>query len=265
MPGFKRGRSRSVSVRPRKRTKRTRSVFNTRAVFKRVLPKMVTSFAMAKKQSAQLLKMPFIRSPFAPVLRTTFTYPPAPITLTGATIIGDVYQLQLNSLFDFDFSNVFGNAQPLYYDQLLSALGPYKKYRVTAWRVKFIVDNVTTFGAATSKGVDLIVGQGQTAAIDADTFAEIANLPNVQRKQLQWYGGGMAARAVLEINGTPEMFTTVDIKDDSLAAAYNASPSQVIYGYLGARDIASGSGSVLNVMMHAELDAELFDLDAQPS
>lgn len=257
---MKRARSRSaVSTRNRKRVKRTREIF------KRLAPKMVTSMALAKKQSKVLLKLPFIRSPFVPVLRTTFTYPPAPISVVGANITGDVWLVQLNSLFDFDFTNSFGNTQPLYYDQLLSALGPYKKYRVTAWRVKFIIDNVTTFGAGTSRGLDVIVGQGQSLSADADTFAEVANLPNIQRKQLQWYGGCGMARAIFEINGTPEMFTSPDDKDENLIAAYNASPATAIYGYLGARDVRSTDVSTMNVTVHAELDADLFDLDAQPS
>ena len=36
----------------------------------------------------------------------------------------------------------FGNKQPLYYDALLSASGPYKNYKVNSWRTTYTIEQL---------------------------------------------------------------------------------------------------------------------------
>ena len=68
--------------------------------------------------------------PFAERKMVTFEYKNAATTVSSANLLQ--LSVLLNSVYDFDKSsgNYFGNKQSLYYDQLLSASGPYKNYKV---------------------------------------------------------------------------------------------------------------------------------------
>jgi len=50
-------------------------------------------------------------------------------------------QVKPNDMYDYDNTGEAGNKQPLYYDALLSASGPYKQYKTISCHVVFHESN----------------------------------------------------------------------------------------------------------------------------
>jgi len=44
-------------------------------------------------------------------------------------------------MYDYDNTGEAGNKQPLYYDALLSASGPYKQYKTISWKTTWYFMN----------------------------------------------------------------------------------------------------------------------------
>lgn len=242
--------------------KRAKTQYVKRSYIKPGVGRMAVNRRTIMQQCARKLKIPMPINPFPPVMKTTMSYPVtsalyAPAASSGVTLVA------LNDIYDFDVSNNLGNTQPLFYDQVLSATGPYTKYRVTAWRVKFTIDNFSQFTSGTNAcALDVGLAQGSTISTDVDTWTELQSSPNLQRRLLQWYGTSLS-RCVLEINGTPQEFVTGDVKDDTLCGAYNGSPSQRIYGALGiANPNIAGVNVQAYISVQVEQDVELFGQDA---
>lgn len=228
----------------------------------------IESMATSSKQvnwNSRTLVSKVMRSPFPPIFNTTFSFPREAVEWhIGARSSSAVFKL--NSLFDFDYSNVIGNNQPVYYDQLLSSTGPYTRYRVKSWRLKLTVINITGFGTVNSRCVQVVYGQGQLANTDVDTFAECIQQPNAQVQLLQWYGGAEASTAVCCMNGSVDDFIPRDSQGDDFQALFNADPVRIIYGYLAVQNTDGASAICdLAIQPEIEIDAELFTQDAIPS
>jgi len=52
-------------------------------------------------------------------------------------------QVKPNDMYDYDNTGEAGNKQPLYYDALLSASGPYKQYKTISWKTTWYFMNQT--------------------------------------------------------------------------------------------------------------------------
>lgn len=197
-------------------------------------------------------------NPLPKVYRTTVTYPIAYNTIQTAIANYVDTRIALNDIYAFDYDANLGSGQPLFFDQLCSSTGPYKNFRVQAWRVKFTIDNLKSVNSM------VVAGQGYPNNAEADTFAELYSLPNAQKRMLQWYGGGPCARTVIEMNGKTKDFKPHD-EDENLIGSYNSSPSTIIYGALAANCIDQTTGPSIAVMVHAEFDVEFFNQDATAS
>jgi len=68
--------------------------------------------------------------------------------------------------------------QPLYYDALLSASGPYKQYKTISWKTTWYFMNQTACP------VDIFISPPLNAANECDTVAEADNFPGVKRLRL---------------------------------------------------------------------------------
>ena len=81
-----------------------------------------------------------------------------------------------NSAYDYDNSSgaAFGNKQPLYYDALLSASGPYKNYKVNSWRTTYTIVN-NSDAPMTCWAIPPISAPGEV-----DSAAEADNFPGVK-------------------------------------------------------------------------------------
>lgn len=103
--------------------------------------------------------------------------PSAVMTSTGLTNFR-VTQFRLNSLWDFDFTGDLYNKQPLYYDMLFTATGPYKSYRVNAWKTTIKVINLS------DKVLNVYYDQSLFNNSEGDTELEMKNRPGVIYKML---------------------------------------------------------------------------------
>ena len=124
--------------------------------------------------------------PFPDQLQTTLLYRSIPINASGSAGTG-TYTLQvvLNNLNDFDYSNVLGNKQPLYYDQLFSSTGPYQAYECKSWRTRITVINLASTAATVYWN-----GQGTSIGLsEEDTLTEVTNRSYHKQYHLAPKGG----------------------------------------------------------------------------
>lgn len=163
--------------------------------------------------------------PFTITKNCVLLYKNTSATLTPGTVYGS-QRFRLNSCFDFDYDNNFGNKQPLFYDALLNEGGPYRSFRVNAWKISFKVVNTSTIP------ITVYWQNGSLNSIsDADTQVEIQNMPRVKSLQLTGSGGSKSIgylRAYGTVRGVIGRRP-----DDVFEGNYNASPSQLVNGTLG--------------------------------
>jgi len=78
--------------------------------------------------------------PFSGKKFVTFLYENALSKVSGGTNVVTV-QVKPNDMYDYDNTGEAGNKQPLYYDALLSASGPYKQYKTISWKTTWYFMN----------------------------------------------------------------------------------------------------------------------------
>lgn len=163
--------------------------------------------------------------PFPNKLATTLLYRSIPVAQSGSAGTGTYFlNVALNNLFDFDVSNVLGNKQPLFYDQLFSATGPYTRLECKSWRTRITVIN-------TGAEPVTIYWNGKGSAITAseeDTLAEVTNRAYMQQYHLGAKGQA-GDRCYIKSSGSWFQHNT-DIA--AIAQAYDASPATQVYGTL---------------------------------
>lgn len=163
--------------------------------------------------------------PFPDRLQTTLLYRSIPINATGSAVTGTyLLQVRLNSANDFDYTNVLGNKQPLYYDQLFSATGPYQAYECKSWRTRITVINLANTAVT-------VYWNGQGTSIDAnqeDALAEVTNRSYHQQFHLA-PKGSTGDRTYIKTSGKMSKASS-DVTYS--AVAHNADPVPPVYGSL---------------------------------
>ena len=109
---------------------------------------------------------------FPDVLNTTLRYNSNMVAIDVAAS-SIYYSFNLNGMFDFDVDNILGNKQPLYFDELVTADGPYKNYKVKSWKTIIEVINDSTDPL-------LVYWSQADSTSDADSLIEVQNRPNVR-------------------------------------------------------------------------------------
>jgi len=191
-------------------------------------------------------------SPFPPSRSATFKYADA-TTLTEASNAGVFQVFDLGSLYDPDYTGV--GHQPMYFDQLVTVNGPYRRYRVLSGvvRVKILNASSTVSAICTASLSPYIT--------TPSSRIQAAEKPNCVRKDIMPLGsGGAIADFVIPFTSSvivgvsKEQFRT----EDDYAGSYSSSPS------LSAKLIVSifGLGGNANVYCDyiVEQTAHLFDL-----
>lgn len=132
-----------------------------------------------------------------------------------------------NSAYDYDNSSgaAFGNKQPLYYDALLTASGPYKNYKVNSWRTTYTVVN-NGDSPMTVWALPPI-----SATSEIDSAAEADNFPGVKRLYLTGKGGSKSTGTITVTGNVADVYTSAT-GEGGLVAAYNADPTYLVYGGL---------------------------------
>lgn len=190
---------------------------------------------------------PISSLPFPKVKTCTLVYKYPGYTL-GSSIGGLVTQrFKCNSMFDFDYDNNMGNKQPLYYDQLFSDTGPYKYYKVNAWRTKITVTNLS------SQALHCYYDQGAIGSfVDSDTQLEAQNRPGVIYRLLT---GAANARpqAVFQSYKTLKSFAPNKISSGlDYGAAWNADPINTIFSSLLVGNLSVVDTTAFNVVFTVE-------------
>lgn len=164
--------------------------------------------------------------PFPKVKNCTLVYKHPSTTINSGVISGTILQrFKLNSIFDFDYDGNLGNKQPLYYDQLFGPDGPYRYYKVNAWKTTINIINLS------SNALNVYYDQGSIGSIaEADTPAEAQNRPGVQYRLLT---GAANARPIANFKSfkKTKSFAPRGVSSGlEYGASYNTDPANTIYG-----------------------------------
>lgn len=182
--------------------------------------------------------------------------PSTTITTAGVNAFYAI-RLRCNSLFDVDFDNLFGDKQPLYYDSLISETGPYRNYKVNAWKTIIKVVNLET-----SRTLMAYFDPGSLAGSgEADTATEIRNRAYVQSRIITPVGSGGGMCTFVSYRKTKSFSPTT--KEDNYTGVYNGNPSNVIFSTLNVIPV-DGLTTAYNFMIevtHIQY-ATLFNNDA---
>ena len=138
-----------------------------------------------------------------------------------------VSRFRLNSLFDFDFENRFNDKQPLYFDTLLTATGPYRQYKVNAWKTTFKIVNMDATRALAIYYDSGAVNNGT----DADTYSEMKNRPGVISRILTPLSGSRAITTISRFQTLKQCVASTS-NDLNYTGTYGGNPTIPIYGSL---------------------------------
>lgn len=195
--------------------------------------------------------------PFPRSLNTKLIYENA-LTAMGAGT-GGLLTLgtKPNSAFDFDNSSgaVFGNKQPLYYDTLLSASGPYKNYKVNSWKTTYHVINMGT-APITVWALPPI-----SATSEIDSAAEADNFPGVVRMYLTAKDGDCNSGKITVTGNLADVYASSAASEGGMIAAYNADPTYLVYGGIIVQTADGGAISAYAAVRH-EMNTTLQVIDA---
>lgn len=184
-----------------------------------------------KKRMRMARQMPLL--PFPKIRTCTFLYKQPSISITSGAL-GLIQRFRLNSLFDFDVDNNLDDKQPLYFDQMFSDTGPYKYYKVNAWKTK------VTFTNTSSVPLHVYYDQGTIGSIiDADTPTEVQNRPGVQYRMVT-AAANAKPQAVFTSFKTTKSFAPRGVSSGlDYGSSWNNSPNNVIIGSLLATNISN--------------------------
>lgn len=203
-------------------------------------------------QSFRLIASP---SPFPERLTRVLTWRGTPAVFTGASV-GNYYRVVVNNAFDPDYDNVFGQQQPLYWDQLTSSTGPYKSYYVKKWTCVWQVLNRSTY--------EMEVYLDQTDNIvEDDTVAEMRVRPSVVRAILGGYNSPQN-RIDMVCSGSAKQFFGTG-KSMSQVTAYSAGPTNVCMQTLLWNNIAAAATYDIIITPTLTMEIEFSNADSAAS
>jgi len=160
---------------------------------------------------------------FPDVMTTTLRYN-SNMARANPAAASTYYSFYLNGMFDFDVDNFLGNKQPLYYDELLTADGPYRNYKVKSWDTKIILINKSP--------EPLLVYWSQANAIaESDSLLEVQNRPNVQELILTNSDGDKNMGTIISKGNVRQIHGSIRNPTD-LTGSPSANPSVACYGTL---------------------------------
>lgn len=193
--------------------------------------------------------------PFSGRKYVTFLYENALTRVGGATNVLNV-TTKPNDMYDYDNSGDAGNKQPLYYDTLMTASGPYRQYKVISWKTTYYFVNNTT-----GVPIDIFISPPIAATAEFDSLAEADNFPGVKRLRLTGSGGSKSMGQVTVTGHVKDVFPTY-ADDAAFVGAYNGSPGTIIYQVALIRGSDGSTAPDVYVSVKHEAYTELNYLDA---
>lgn len=195
--------------------------------------------------------------PFKDRTFVDFVYENGLTKLGGATTFVPV-QIVCNSAYDVDNGGYLGNKQPLYYDKLLTAAGPYLQYKVISWK--------TTWTIVNTQAVPLnVFVHAAHSLTDMNTVVEAENFPGVKRVYLTESGGSKNS-ASITVTGNISDYNGQADKGREWIGVYNTAPGISIGGTCLVAS-ADGTANVANVYVAIkhEMYTELQVVDCEVS
>lgn len=217
-----------------------RSVLNTLATGR--IPPNRTDLALQK-------------GPFPPKKIVSFEYLNELTVLGGATNFTAV-SVACNDLYDFDRNGVFGNKQPLYYDSLLSASGPYKNFKVISWETTYTILNNTTTVPITVWALPTTI-----TAAEIDSAAEADNFPGVK---VLYLTGKESSKNIgtITVKGNIADCWLPGSQDLNTWGTYNASPTCTCFGGLCVKGSDGSTAPSVYIAVRHIMYTELATIDA---
>lgn len=199
-----------------------------------------------------------LRTPFPTVMSTQLVYQGDMGTTISSGAASVSYTIwKPNDMFDFDFSNNLANKQPLFFDQLLTTTGPYKRYMVYAWKTKLTVFNLS------DRPIELFVDTNSVNTTgDADTTSEIVDRRGVIKKIIT---GQANARPYVTFSWYKTLKSLVPSGRDSIAVwsgTPSTSPPNYVSNTLYGRSIDGAAGHSYRVKISHVFYCKLFETDA---
>lgn len=193
------------------------------------------------------------KSPF-PIQKTvSFSYT-ATVNRAPATA-SDLLQVCPNDIFDFDYSNVLANKQPLYYDTFLSTNGPYKAFMVKRWELTYTIVNKSI------DGIFVYYLPTTGSVTELDTIAEMYDFPGVKIDVLGANSSGSNKKKFTIKGNLADVFGK-HVDESSCTGAFATSPSARLFSGIA---IASCNGTTTldyAVLIEAKMITDLFTVDA---
>lgn len=237
-------------------TKKARAQAKLRArMSKTSIPRNRGSWMTGKVPGSLTTQQLLTVGPFKPKIFTSFIYESelAPVTSGSASVIISVSP---NDMFDFDKTTVFGNKQPLYYDTMLSATGPYRNYKVISWKTTYTIVNATPSVPVTVWGVPPCNNNA-----DVDQNFEADNFPGVKRLYLTPLSGSKSIGTLTVDGHISDVYDSY--KDDvNMVGTYNGSPTSPVFQGLLVRTSDGTTFPLVFVAVRHVMYVELTTIDA---
>lgn len=193
--------------------------------------------------------------PFKPKIYTSFIYE-SELALAPLSTAQGVLSVSPNDLYDFDKGTTFGNKQPLFYDTMLSATGPYRTYKVYSWKTTYTIVNASPAVPVTCWAVPPSTSSGEV-----DQNFEADNFPGVKRAYLTPLSGSKSY-ATITIDGHISDVYDNYKEDNTLVGSFNTSPGTGVYQGLLIRASDGLTTPVVYVGIRHVCYVELCQVDA---
>lgn len=214
-----------------------------------------------RRRTRRAPRVPRAFGPFPRVMRTQLVYKNPSTNITSSGINSFNYMnLGLNNCYDFDTTNVLGNKQPLFFDQLCSLIGPYKNYKVNAWRTTIRFINLS------DKPMFLYYDPSSTDLTQADSALEIENRRGVQTFMLTAQSNAKPMQTITKYQTLKQSIPGSVNQSENFSALYSAAPASPVYSTIGWKTI-DGSTAAYTVAMQVQhiFYVELFNADSESS
>lgn len=186
------------------------------------------------------------RGPFPIRMNTALVYKAPSTTIASGGIVSYAgLSLALNNMYDFDYNNVLGNKQPLFYDQLLSVDGPYKSYKVNAWKTTIRFINLS------DKALYVYYDPCTALITESDSPSEIQNRRGVQSFLLTGQANAKPMCTITKYQTLKSFYPNSVNSSENFSAGYNASPSTLAYSNLIWQTVDNSVG-VFNVAIQVQ-------------
>jgi len=217
--------------------------------------KKATKTSYVRRRTDTTLGRDLKGKPFPSVMKTVMVYENE-LSAGSASNLA-TYNVACNSLYDFDKHGIFGNKQPLYYDNLLGAAGPYRRYKVTSWRTTYTILN-------NSANVPITVWAipPTTAAAEIDSAVEADNWPGVKRLYLGPLSSSKNEGTISVVGNIWDAASTYADSDNNMQGFHSADPTTIIYGGLVVHGSDGTTAPSVYIAVKHEFDVELSEIDA---